>query len=155
MRDVQVNRKVRPGRRLAARRRGPRGMGPVGTPPTVTEGPATRSLIAAILNLYVRPALRKMMGHDRLFRPTVTAFLTEDIRKKRGRRYFIRGIISRGEDGGLHARTTGEQGSGILRSMSRANGIIVLPEEADGAGAGDRVEVYLIDCEDALFPRED
>jgi len=100
--------------------------------------------------LYVRPALRKMMGHARLYRPTVWAVLEEDIRKKPGRRNFFRGIVRHREDGVLHARTTGDQGSGILRSMSAANGIIVLPEDAGGARAGEKVEVYLIDSEDAL-----
>ncbi len=104
--------------------------------------------------LYVRPALRKMVGHVRLFRPTVRAVLEEAIRKKPGRRNFIRGVVQRKEDGILYATTTGEQGSGILRSMSLANGIIVLPEEADGAEAGERVEVYLLDSEEALSEKE-
>ena len=100
--------------------------------------------------LYVRPALRKMMGHTRLYRPTVRAVLEQDIKKKAGRRNFIRGIVERKEDGVLYANTTGEQGSGILRSMSNANGIIVLPEDTEGAKKGERVEVYLIDSEEAL-----
>ena len=100
--------------------------------------------------LYVRPALRKMMGHTRLFRPTVRAVLEENIRKKTGRRNFIRGIVERRENGVLYARSTGEQGSGILRSMSEANGIIILPEDTDGAKAGDKVDIYLIDSEEAL-----
>jgi len=100
--------------------------------------------------LYVRPALRKMMGHTRLYRPTVWAVLEHDVRKKPGRRNFLRGIIQRHDDGILYARTTGEQGSGILRSMSQANGIIVLSENADGAKKGEKVEVYLIDSEEAL-----
>ena len=100
--------------------------------------------------LYVRPALRRMMGHKRLFRPTVTVVLAEDIHKKLGRRHFIRGIVNREADGTLYARTTGGQGSGILRSMSAANGVIILPEDTDGARAGDVVEVYLIDSEEAL-----
>ena len=100
--------------------------------------------------LYVRPALRKMMGHTRLFRPTVRAVLEQDVKKKPGRRNFIRGVVERKEDGVLYAHTTGEQGSGILRSMSAANGIIILPEDTKGAKAGERVEVYLIDSEEAL-----
>jgi molybdopterin molybdotransferase len=105
--------------------------------------------------LHVRPALRKMMGHARLFRPTVRAVLEEDIKKKPGRRNFIRGIVQRHEDGVLYARTTGEQGSGILRSMSAANGIIVLPEDTEGAKKGEKVEVYLIDSEEALSAEGD
>jgi molybdopterin molybdotransferase len=100
--------------------------------------------------LYVRPALRRIMGHSRIYRPTVKVFLEEDVRKKPGRRNFIRGIVKRGNDGVLYVRTTGEQGSGILRSMSEANGIIILPEDTDGAKAGELVEVYLINSEGAL-----
>ncbi len=99
--------------------------------------------------LYARPAMRKMMGHTRLFRPTVRAVLDQPIRKKKGRRNFIRGIVER-RDGVLYTRVTGEQGSGILRSMSEANGIIILPEEEEGAQAGQKVEVYLLDSEAAL-----
>jgi molybdopterin molybdotransferase len=110
---------------------------------------------ALSFELYVRPALRKMMGHTRLFRPTVRAVIEEDIRKKPGRRNFIRGVVWRHEDGILYARSTGDQGSGILRSMSAANGIIVLPEAVEGAKAGEKVEVYLLDSEDALCSEED
>jgi molybdopterin molybdotransferase len=105
---------------------------------------------ALSFELYVRPALLKMMGQTRIYRPTVSALLEEDIRKKAGRRNFIRGVVKRGGDGELRVHTTGEQGSGVLRSMSEANGIIVIPEDADGAKAGEMVEVYLIDSEDAL-----
>jgi molybdopterin molybdotransferase len=77
------------------------------------------------------------------------AVLDQSIRKKKGRRNFIRGIVER-RDGILYTRTTGEQGSGILRSMSEANGIIILPEDDEGAEAGQRVEVYLLDSEEAL-----
>ncbi len=105
--------------------------------------------------LYVRPALRKMMGYSRLFRPTVRAILEEDIRKKSGRRNFVRGIVERKKDGSLYVSTTGEQGSGILRSMSEANGIIVLKEDSEEAKAGQKVEVYLLDSEEALSQIDD
>jgi len=100
--------------------------------------------------LYARPALLKMMGHLRLFRPIVRAVLEKEVIKKRGRRNYIRGIV-RHEGGTLYVRTTGEQGSGILRSMSAANGIIVLPEDSAGARAGESVDVYLLDSEGALL----
>ena len=104
---------------------------------------------ALSFELYARPAIRKMMGHARLFRPTIRAMMEKDVRKKKGRRNFIRGIVER-KDGMFYVRTTGEQGSGILRSMSLANGIIILPEDSDGAGAGQAVDVYLLNSEDAL-----
>src|SRR3989339_1400907 len=71
---------------------------------------------------FARPAILKMMGHNNLFRKTIMARLTENVSKNPGKRYFIRGIIEQTADG-YTARTTGEQGSGILKSMVRANGL--------------------------------
>lgn len=93
---------------------------------------------------YVRPVILKMMGHKKLFRRTIKAELTEDIRKKRGFRYFIRARIQcDGET--MTVATTGEQGSGILKSMVMANGIIIIPEDVSLAEKGSRVTVQLID----------
>jgi len=94
---------------------------------------------------FVRPALLKMMGHRRLFRRTVRATLTESIAKKRGLRYFIRAVVEGGQ-GGYTVTTTGAQGSGILKSMVRANGLVVLPEEMERAQRGEEVTVQLLDA---------
>ncbi len=93
---------------------------------------------------YVRPSILKMTGHKNLFRKAIRATIKENIRKKEGLRYFIRAVVSY-EDGQYTAVTTGEQGSGILKSMVRANGIIVLPEEITAVKTGEKVTVQLID----------
>ncbi len=93
---------------------------------------------------FVRPAILKMSGFANLFRPTVKAFLKEGLTKKAGLRYFLRAVVERRE-GRYYARTTGEQGSGILKSMVMANGLIVLPEDVTSLMAGDEVMVQLID----------
>ncbi len=93
---------------------------------------------------YVRPAILKMTGHENIFRRTIRAKLTEDIKKKKGLRYFIRGRVKR-QGEGFVAETTGEQGSGILKSMVLANGIIVIPEDAEFVEAGSEVMVQLLD----------
>jgi len=93
---------------------------------------------------FVRPSLLKMMGHRRLFRPVIEAVLKEEIRKMTGRRYFIRGSVTF-EENQYFVTTTGEQGSGILRSMVRANGLIVIPEGQEMVRAGERVKVQLLD----------
>jgi molybdopterin molybdotransferase len=93
---------------------------------------------------FVRPSLLKMMGHRQLFRPIIEAVLKEEIEKKPGRRYFIRGFVSFEKDQ-YFVTTTGEQGSGILRSMVRANGLIVIPEDREMVRAGEKVKVQLID----------
>ena len=93
---------------------------------------------------FVRPSILKMMGHRNLFRRTIQAVLTESIDKKKGTRHFIRARITF-EDGRYRAVSTGEQGSGILKSMVQANGLIVLPDDAASVKAGDMVTVQLLD----------
>jgi molybdopterin molybdotransferase len=93
---------------------------------------------------FVRPSLLKMMGHRKLFRPVVEAVLKEDVKKMAGKRYFIRGLVSF-EKNQYFVTTTGEQGSGILRSMVRANGLIVISEEQEKVRAGEKVKVQLLD----------
>ena len=67
------------------------------------------------------------------------------IRKKPGRTEYQRGILSVGEDGRQEVRITGSQGSGILRSMSEANCMVVLHHDQHGVQAGDEVDVILFD----------
>jgi molybdopterin molybdotransferase len=93
---------------------------------------------------FVRPAILKMTGHTHLFRGTVQARLNEDLSKPPGLRFFVRARIQRERDG-YTVVTTGNQGSGVLKSMVRANGLIVLPEETTKVSAGDRVTVQLLD----------
>ena len=92
---------------------------------------------------FVRPSLLKMMGNRQLFRPVIEAILKEEIKKKAGRRHFIRGSVSF-EKGRYFVTTTGEQGSGILRSMVKANGLIVIPEDQEIVRAGEKVKVQLL-----------
>jgi molybdopterin molybdotransferase len=93
---------------------------------------------------FVRDALCILMGQQPepplLFNATCTSL----IRKIPGRTEFQRGILSRNDDGNLAVRTTGEQGSGILSSMSRANCFIVLPLAQGDVEAGASVEVQML-----------
>jgi molybdopterin molybdotransferase len=93
---------------------------------------------------FVRPSLLKMMGHERIYRPVIQAVLKEDIKKKPGRKHFIRSSV-RFEDGRYTVTTTGDQGSGILKSMVAANGLLIFPEELSTLRAGDTVKVQIID----------
>jgi molybdopterin molybdotransferase len=95
-----------------------------------------------VLDQIVRPALRKMAGHTRLLRDSYTATLEEPIRRSPGRTEFLRAII-RYEGGRFLARSSGPQGSGIMKSVSRANGLIVIPAEATALAAGTPVECQL------------
>jgi molybdopterin molybdotransferase len=93
---------------------------------------------------FIRPAILKMMGHQAIFRKTVSAVLQEDIEKRKGFTHFIRALVKAGA-GGYTVSTTGEQGSGILKSMVRANGLIVLPENMEKVKAGTEVKVQMLD----------
>jgi len=73
--------------------------------------------------------------------PTFPAKLAAPIRKAPGRTEFQRGILAADPAGGYSVRTTGDQGSGILSSMSRANCFIVLPSDCGDVAAGDVVQV--------------
>jgi len=93
---------------------------------------------------FVRPSLLKMMGHRQIFRPVIEAILKEDIRKELGKRHFVRAMVSF-EKNEYFVTTTGPQGSGILRSMVKANGLIVIPESQEIVRAGEKVKVQLLD----------
>jgi molybdopterin molybdotransferase len=93
---------------------------------------------------FVRPSLLKIMGHRRLARPVIEAILKEDIHKEPGRRHFVRASVSFERDH-YFVTTTGDQGSGILRSMVKANGLVIIPEGTDWVKAGEKVRVQLLD----------
>jgi molybdopterin molybdotransferase len=93
---------------------------------------------------FVRPSILKMMGHRNLFRRSIRTLLTESIEKKKGTRHFIRARVTI-EDGRYRVVSTGKQGSGILKSMVQANGLIVLPEDMASVKVGETVTVQLID----------
>jgi molybdopterin molybdotransferase len=93
---------------------------------------------------FVREALRILMGQAPQPAFTFQAICTTPIRKLPGRTEFQRGILTQDEHGKMTVRTTGEQGSGILSSMSKANCFIVLPPEQGNVEAGSRVLVQLL-----------
>ncbi len=91
----------------------------------------------------VRPALLKMGGHRSYGRPVVQAVFQEKFSKKPDRRHFLRGILKM-EHGTLTVRTTGPQGSGILTSMVKANGLIDVPQQVERLSPGDLVQVQVL-----------
>ena len=93
---------------------------------------------------FARPAILKMLGRKNLERPWVTAVIDQDIRNSDGRRVFARVHLERDASGWL-AKVTGPQGSGILTSMSSANGLAVVPEDCPLLKAGEKLKVNLLD----------
>jgi molybdopterin molybdotransferase len=102
--------------------------------------------VAVMVSFYffARNALLHMMGADTPL-PLLRVKSQGAIRKKAGRTEFQRGILTRDAGGDASVCITGAQGSGILRSMSQANCMVVLAEEQGDVAAGDMVDVMLFE----------
>ncbi|MDP2627609.1 MAG: molybdopterin molybdotransferase MoeA [Candidatus Rokubacteria bacterium] len=92
--------------------------------------------------VFVRPAILRVGGHARLSRPVISARALLPIPNPGSRRGYLRVTVTR-EDGGFGARLTGEQGSGILRSMVAADGLAIVPGDTT-VGRGEDVRVMLL-----------
>ncbi len=103
--------------------------------------------VAVMVTFYqfVQPALNYLASGTESLPWTMLATSSNNINKRPGRYEFQRGILEQGAGGQLTVRKTGQQGSGVLTSMSRANCFILLPENCDGVSAGDEVRVQLFD----------
>ena len=103
--------------------------------------------VAVMVTFYafVRDALRAMSGAAVEPLPLLRAACTTPLRKKPGRTEYQRGIVSRSADGRWQVSITGSQGSGILSSMSAANGMVVLHHGQGDVAAGDEVDVVPFD----------
>jgi molybdopterin molybdotransferase len=101
--------------------------------------------VAAMISteLFGRPALLKMQGFVDWSRPTVWARLGQPIARKDGRRHYLR-VRLRETGTGYEAALTGDQGSGILNSLVEADGLAIIPEDADHLSAGAEVKVLLL-----------
>lgn len=132
---------MRPGRPLAAGRIG------------ATQGSALLlglpgNPVAAMVSFlaFVRPVLLHMMGaRDTAAPPPLLARSEHALRKKPGRTEYQRGIVTCQPDGSLSVRSTGHQGSGVLSSMTQANGLIVLGHAQADVAAGDLVPVMMFE----------
>jgi molybdopterin molybdotransferase len=94
--------------------------------------------------LFVRAAIRKMMGHRLPFRRTVAVRAAEPISVKPKLQHFLRGVVSRSESG-FEARLAGPQGSGILTSMVRANALLIVPEGQFDTPPGATLQALMLD----------
>ena len=95
--------------------------------------------------LLARPALRMMMGHAEPERTKIRAITDVSLKRKRdGKEHFMRVVGHFGDDGRLHVRDSGPQGSHQLAATALANGVARVPD-GDGLPAGAEVEVFLLD----------
>ncbi len=98
-----------------------------------------------VFEQFARPAILKMQGRRQLRKPEVEVTLLDDVKAYPDRVRFLRAIVGQNVEGHWTARLTGPQGSGILSSMVRANGLAVIPKHAGRVPAGTRVWVQMLD----------
>lgn len=103
--------------------------------------------VAVMVTFYffVKLALHHLIGENSEQTLLIPASSRHPIRKRRGRTEYQRGIASRNAQGMLEVVVTGSQGSGVLRSMTEANCMIVLNDEQNNIAAGELVEILLFD----------
>ena len=116
--------------------------GPKSIPLMGLPGNPVSAMVA--FEMFARPAIRTMLGKRQLARPTVSGVLTAPIYNTDGRRVYARVEVERRE-GVYYATPTGPQGSNILTSMSRANGLAICPENLPTKGSGETVDIIMID----------
>lgn len=103
--------------------------------------------------LFARPAIRRMLGHARLFRRPVPVVVAQTISIGARLTHFLRAIVTPAADGTLAVRLTGPQGSGILTSMSLANALLIVPEDRPRLEVGDPAHALVL-TEDAMLSPE-
>ena len=131
--------------RIAMRPGAPVGFGLLGGTPWIgLPGNPVSAMVT--FELFVRPAVRRLLGHRLPFRRTVPVRVGEPIRLGPKLRHFLRAVVNpEGPVGALTARLTGPQGSGILTSMARANALLIVPEDRPAVAAGETLPALLLD----------
>ncbi len=137
---------MRPGRPMAVGRISKPCQPPEAAQAAVLFGlPGNPVAVMVTFLAFVRPALLRMMGCKPQAQPLLKAISDEAIRKKPGRTEYQRGLVTTAPDGTVHVRITGNQGSGVLSSMTLANGLIVLHHTQGNVTAGEHVDVMMFD----------
>jgi molybdopterin molybdotransferase len=93
--------------------------------------------------LFVRPALVKMMGREDKGRPRIQVYFEEDVRNNFGRMHAMRVSLQQTEKGWL-ARSVGAQGSGLVSSLTKADALALIGPESEGVRAGEPVEAIVL-----------
>lgn len=117
---------------------------PKGKPVPMLGLPGNPVSAMVAFEMFARPAIRTMLGRKRLGRPTVEGVLTGPIHNFDGRRVYARVEVTK-TDGVYYAAPTGPQGSNILTSMSRANGLAICPHDVPAMTQGETVQIIMLD----------
>ena len=131
--------------RIRMRPGAPLGFGLLGRTPWIgLPGNPVSTMVT--FELFVRPAIRRLLGHPLPFRRTVPVRVADPITLGPKLRHFLRAVVGpEGPGGVLTARLTGPQGSGILTSMARANALLIVPEDRPTVAPGETLAALLLD----------
>jgi molybdopterin molybdotransferase len=130
--------------RLRMRPGAPVGFGLVGDIPWLgLPGNPVSTMVT--FELFARPAIRKLSGRSKPFRRSAAVTVGEPIKVTARLQHFLRVVLTNGTDGGLEAKLTGPQGSGILTSMMRADALLIVPEGQFETPSGARVHALVLD----------
>ena len=136
--------RMRPGRPVTFGRIKGRGKAGVAKEIVHLGLPGNPVSVMVTFEVFARPAMLKMMGRQSLAKPMIEAIIEEPMDNDSGFRIFARAIVEE-RNGQYFARLTGPQGSGILTSMSRANGLVVVSEDRLRVEKGETVPVMMLD----------
>jgi molybdopterin molybdotransferase len=114
-----------------------------GVPVFGLPGNPVSSLVS--FECFARPALLKMGGHERRFRPEIVARVDHDVRRRPDGKLHLDRVRVAWDDGAYVATSVGEQASNALAATASANGLALVPD-GDGLSAGDTVRVMLLDA---------
>jgi molybdopterin molybdotransferase len=98
---------------------------------------------AVTFELFGRPLIRKMQGHQRLFKPQIEVIVEDGIQDRGKRRHYVRASVAL-QNGQFIARTTGNQGSHIMTSLRDANALLIIPEDRDEIRPGERAKAIML-----------
>ncbi len=126
----------------------PQGFGVVGpdeTPIFTLPGNPVSAYVG--FELFVRPAIRRLLGHQKdLHRPVIEAVCVEGFKSPPGKRQFARGVLGQAEaDGRIEVRPAGGSGSHLMGGLAQANCLISVPEDQTRVEVGELVSVILLD----------
>jgi molybdopterin molybdotransferase len=123
----------------------PQGFGTIGPDKTPFFGLPGNPVSAYVsFEVFVRPALRRMLGVSPISRPTVRARLTDPVRSSPGKRSYLRGWLAV-EDGAYTVRPIGGPGSHLIAALAASNALIVIPEDTTEVEAGTAVSVMMLE----------
>jgi molybdopterin molybdotransferase len=117
-------------------------MGPENTPIFTLPGNPVSAYVS--FEVFVRPVIRRMLGHEQIYRPVVRAVLVDALHSPAGKRQFARGHLAV-EDGRYVVRPAGGQGSHMLGALAKANALVVIPEDVTEVKPGTAVAVLRLD----------